>query len=94
MGTFRRKGTILTTTQAQTMLDNGFGVDVTNTTPLGTMYNKNGLWQDGAGRTEQSLAYFLPQDMELVVVANSPVGWPSQFFRDVVSNIYLANIKP
>ena len=45
----------------------------------------------GSGK---SLAYFLPQDMELVVVANSPVGWPSQFFRDVVSNIYLANIKP
>jgi CubicO group peptidase (beta-lactamase class C family) len=94
MGAFRRQGTIMSPAQAQTMLDNGFGVDVTNTTPLGTMYNKNGLWQDGAGRTEQSLAYFLPQDMELVVVANSPVGWPSQFFRDVVSNIYLANIKP
>jgi hypothetical protein len=27
------------------MLDNGFGVDVVNAAPLGTMYNKNGLWR-------------------------------------------------
>jgi len=42
---------------------------------------------------EQSLAYFLPQDMELVVLTNSPVSSPGKFFRDVVTNIYVANIK-
>jgi CubicO group peptidase (beta-lactamase class C family) len=94
MGTFRRGGSIMSTAQAQTMLDSGFGIDLIQSTPLGTLYNKNGLWQDGAGRVEQSLAYFLPQDMELVVLANSPVGNPAQFFRDVVTNLYLANIKP
>jgi hypothetical protein len=93
MGTFRRKGTILTTTQAQTMLDNGFGIDVKMSTPLGTLYNKNGLWQNGSGQVEQSLVYFLPQNMELVVLANSPICSPAQFFRDVVTNIYLSNIK-
>jgi hypothetical protein len=44
MGTFRRKGTIMSTTQAQTMLDEGFGIDVRMSTPLGMLYNKNGAW--------------------------------------------------
>jgi hypothetical protein len=91
MGAFRRKGTIMTTSQAQTMLDDGFGIDVRMWTPLGTLYNKNGRW--GGTHQEQSLAYFLPQNMELVVLANSPIGAPAQFFRDVVTNIYVANIK-
>jgi hypothetical protein len=83
----------MSTTQAQTMLDDGFGIDVRMSTPLGMLYNKNGAWGDASGRTEQSLAYFLPQNMELVVLTNSPVGSPSKSFRDVVTNIYLANIK-
>ena len=97
MGTFRRKGTIMTTQQAQTMLDNGFGIDVIQNTPLGKYYNKNGAWANGnppGESEEQSLAYFLPNEMELVVLTNSPVGSPEQFFRTVVTNIYLANIKP
>ena len=92
MSAFRRAGTIMTAKQAQAMLDNGFGIDVRMSTPLGTLYNKNGLWRDGSGRTEQSLAYFLPGNMELVVLANSPVA-PGLFFRDVVTNIFLANIR-
>jgi CubicO group peptidase (beta-lactamase class C family) len=94
MGAFRRQSAIVTPAQAQTMLDNRFGIDVVTSTTLGNVYNKNGFWMDGSGHTEQSLAYFLPQDMEMVVLANSPVGYPSQNFRDVVTSIYLANIKP
>lgn len=93
MGTFRRGGTIMTTGQAQTMLDDGFGIDLLLSTPLGELYNKNGLWEDGAGHVEQSLAYFLPGNMELVVLTNSPIGSTAKFFRDVVTSIYLANIK-
>jgi hypothetical protein len=51
------------------------GTPATSPSSLGEpagLYNKNGLWQSGAGQTEQSLAYFLPRDMELVVLANSP----------------------
>jgi len=92
MGTFRRNGTIMSTTHAQTMLDDGFGIDLIQGTPVGTLYNKNGLWADGAGHTEQSLTYFLPEDMELVVLANSPIGFPGQFFRDVVTNLYTSHI--
>jgi len=94
MGCFRRKGTIMSATAAQTMLDQSFGIDLTQSTGLGTLYNKNGLWQSGAGQTEQSLAYFLPRDMELVVLANSPIGTTREFFRNVVTNVYLDNIGP
>ena len=96
MGTFRRGGSIMSRTAAQTMLDNGFGIDLVGiSTPAGKLYNKNGLWHDGGAnsRTEQSLAYFLPEDMELVVLTNSPVGNPEKFFRDVVTQIYVDNIK-
>jgi len=94
MGCFRRQGTIMTTAAAQTMLDNSFGIDLIESTKLGTLYNKNGFWVSGSGQTEQSLAYFLPRDMELVVLANSPIGASNQFFRDVVTNIYLDSIAP
>jgi CubicO group peptidase (beta-lactamase class C family) len=94
MGHLRRNGTIMTTAQGQAMLDAGFGIDVKQSTPLGTLYNKNGRWGNAAGKQEQSLAYFLPQDMELVVLTNSPVGSPAKFFREVVTNLYLANVKP
>jgi CubicO group peptidase (beta-lactamase class C family) len=92
MNAFRRKGTIMSNAQAQTMLDNGFGIDVRTSTPLGKLYNKNGRWVNGS-REEQSLTYFLPQNMELVVLTNSPVGSPAKFFRDIVTDLYLANIK-
>jgi Bacterial tandem repeat domain 1/Beta-lactamase len=94
MGCFRRQGAIMSPAAAQSMLDAGFGIDLIEPTNLGTLYNKNGLWQSGVGQTEQSLSYFLPRDMELVVLANSPIGSPGQFFRDVVTNIYLDNIAP
>jgi CubicO group peptidase (beta-lactamase class C family) len=95
MGTFRRKGTIMPPSAAQTMLDDGFGIDMISNTPAGKLYNKNGLWHDAStnGRTEQSLAYFLPEDMELVVLANSPIGNPEQFFRSVVTQVYVDHIK-
>jgi hypothetical protein len=94
MGCFRRQGTIMSPAAAQTMLDDSFGIDLIASTPLGTLYNKNGLWGSGAGQTEQSLAYFLPRDMELIVLANSPIGSQGKFFRDVVTNIYLDSIAP
>jgi hypothetical protein len=96
MGTFRRQGSIMSPAKAQNMLDSGFGIDVIQDTAAGRLYNKNGLWQSGSGvlgRVEQSLAYLLPEDMELVVLANSPIGVPGKFFRSVVSDIYLANLK-
>jgi CubicO group peptidase (beta-lactamase class C family) len=92
MNHLRRKGTIMSAAHAQQLLDNRFGIDVKQDTPLGKLYNKNGRWTSN-GRDEQALAYFLPQGMELVVLTNSPVGAPAQSFRDTVTKLYLANVK-
>ena len=94
VGTFRRAGTIMSPGAAQTMLDNGFGIDVIASTALGTLYNKNGRWGAGSGQTEQALIYVLSRDMELAVLTNSKVGVTDQFFRDVITDAYEASIKP
>jgi hypothetical protein len=101
MGEFRRGGGILTPAAAQAMLDNGFGVDpfsgdsplpASLTTVAGNVYCKPGNWNDPKNQDEQSLAYFLPQDMELVVLVNSMVDeqpGTSNNFRYVVTQTYL-----
>ncbi len=66
-------------------------------TQAGVVYCKNGTWQDQPnGHMEQALAYFLPNDMELVVLGNSPVQGPrgTEFFRDVVTQAYVDNLVP
>jgi len=94
MGTFRRAGTILSTTQAQTMLDDSFGIDWIVQRPVdqALMYIKNGLWANGNGQTEQSVAFFLPDDMEMVVLVNSPINATSSFLASVVQNAYTQNV--
>jgi hypothetical protein len=110
MGEFRRGGRILTPAAAQSMLENMFGVDPFVTwkcappdkltlqvglqTLAGMVYCKNGDWHNASGQDEQSLAYFLPDDMELAVLVNSQlVGLPDTFFRDVVTQVYLDNLR-
>lgn len=75
MGTFRRGGTIVSPVQAQLMLDNGFGLNskLTTTTLPGKYYVKLGGLNDNKGHEEQCLAFFLPLNMELVVLVNSPL---------------------
>ena len=92
MGTFRRHGTIMTAIQAQAMLDGGFGIDWTAATPAGTYYAKNGFWYDGAGQTEQGVLFYLPHEMEFVLLVNSPVGTPAQFLYSLVADSYTSNI--
>ena len=104
MGEFRRGGGILMPADAQAMLDNGFGVDpfidgvalpTAKTTLAGNMYCKPGDWRDPSDRDEQSLAYFLPDDMELVVFVNSRVDGQTgatNKFRRVVTQAYLDNL--
>jgi CubicO group peptidase (beta-lactamase class C family) len=94
MATFRRSGAIVSTARAQTMLDNGFGIDWSVSTPLGRYYAKNGFWYNGSGQREQGVAFFLPQNMELVVLVNSPVGEgpAGEFLYTVVSDAYTGHI--
>jgi hypothetical protein len=106
---FRRGGSILTPDDAQHMLDNGFGVDplcgnsalpAALTTLAGNVYCKPGDWRDSPNppaRDEQSLAFFLPQDMELAVFVNSMVDGQTgetNKFRKVVKKAFLDSLTP
>jgi hypothetical protein len=108
MGEFRRGDNILPGVHAQAMLDLGFGVDPLKTdpsaplpaglsTPAGNVYCKPGDWHNN-GQDLQTLAYFLPLDMELVVFVNSTVNGlnagqqPTNLFRTLVTQAYLDNL--
>src|ERR1700722_9439146 len=58
MGAFRRSGTIMSPSDAQTLLTDGFGIDWSISTPLGFYYAKNGMWSDPCGHLEQSVAFY------------------------------------
>jgi Beta-lactamase len=94
MGTFRRAGTIMTTAQAQTMLDDLFGIDPNGyySTKAGPVYAKNGEGVGPANQLEQCAAYFLPEDMELVVFVNSPVGMDNKWLEGLVEGLYADNL--
>jgi len=87
MRTFRRAGTIMSAGRAQRMLDNGFGIDLTRNTSIGTVYGKGGWWQGGSNQVEQSNAFLLPRSMELVILANSPSCGGVGFFNQVADAI-------
>ena len=95
----RRRNTIVPATTAQYMLDNGLGIDQAVDTPAGKIYNKNGRWatecvgdtQDC--KTEQSVAYFLPNGMELAIFVNSPIGPEELSLRDLVRDAYINSLS-
>jgi hypothetical protein len=96
MGTFRRKGTIVPASKAKEAIEAGLGIDQIITTPAGTIYNKNGRWQNGStasADTEQSLVYFMPEDIELAVLVNSWIGTEQASLRGTITNAYLANLE-
>jgi CubicO group peptidase (beta-lactamase class C family) len=92
LDTVRRKGTILPKIKAQYMLDNYFGIDQMFDTPAGKIYNKNGGWGSG-GNSEQCVAYFFPNGMEVVLFVNSPIGAQGLSVRNTVRDAFLANLK-
>jgi len=88
----RRKNTIISASKAQYMLDNSFGIDQRENTPAGRVYNKNGAWGNQFG-TEQCVAYFLPQEMELVVFVNSPIGSSDFVLRNIVNEAFINSLS-
>jgi hypothetical protein len=114
MSAFRRDRSIVAPEFAQQMLDDGFGVDplvypvvdgkpfpAGLTTLAGEVYCKNGRWMDAqtaTRREEQCLAYFLPNDMELAIFANSRFPVPNiddlsePTFRDMVTQTIVDNL--
>lgn len=93
MDALRRKGTIMSKAKAQGMLAAGFGLDSGDgvTTPAGKLYHKNGRWQNG-GQVEQNVVFFLPEDMEVAVFVNSPIGAGDVFLRSLVQTAYTSNL--
>lgn len=92
MNHFRRKNTIIDSQKAQYMLDNSFGINGSKSTPAGTMYFRKGRWR-GNGKTEQCVAFFLPDNLEVVVLVNSPIG-PSGFsLRKLVGDVYENSLR-
>jgi hypothetical protein len=55
-------------------------------------YAKNGFWISSSGQWEQGVLFYLPLNMELVVVVNSPVGRAAQFLYSIVETAYTNNI--
>jgi CubicO group peptidase (beta-lactamase class C family) len=112
MGRFRREGSVLTPGQAQETLARGFAVDPTglprrenaDATLAGPVYAKNGLQWNGS-EIEQCVAFYLPDNMELVVFVNSPVfsvypssivhtGAPTgDFLLGLIAAIYADNLE-
>lgn len=89
----RRKNDILRKTEVQEGLDSYLGIDQVIETPAGKLYNKNGSWNNN-GRTEQSVIYFLPDNMELAVFVNSKIGnGQGKSLRARVKDAYLSSLK-
>ncbi|MDP3698633.1 MAG: serine hydrolase domain-containing protein [Nanoarchaeota archaeon] len=64
----RFKNTIIPAEKAQYMLDNKFGIDVIIDTPTGKIYEKNGYVTN-----MESIIVFLPNNINIVGYANSPI---------------------
>ncbi len=92
MHTYRRTNKIVPPSKAQAALDAGFGVDRITTTSAGKIYGKNGRWRDGSQRTEQSDILFMPDGMDIAVFTNSPIGPNAASLRNLVRDLYIANI--
>lgn len=95
MDHMRRKNTILPAQKAQLLLDSRFGIDQVIDTPAGKLYNKNGAWGTGDKKTEQCVAYFFPNDMEVVVFVNSPISNndPPFSLRGLVKDAFINNLQ-
>lgn len=96
MGTFRRKGTIVPANKAKEAIEAMLGLDQAIDTPAGTIYNKNGRWQTGSSPsadTEQSVVYFMPNNIEVAVLVNSWLGPEQASLRGTITNAYTSNLE-
>jgi CubicO group peptidase (beta-lactamase class C family) len=96
LGTFRHHEKIVSRARAQALLASKFGIDRIETAGAAAFYVKNGWWRnkaDGGLWMEQTVAYILPEGMELVVFTNSPVGRANEYLIDVVTGLYLRHVR-
>ena len=89
----RRHTDIFRGNEFQEALDAYLGIDQIIETPAGKLYNKNGRWRNN-GRTEQSVIYFLPDDIEVAVLVNSKINnGEGQSLRGRVKEAYLMSLR-
>ncbi|MBX3197604.1 MAG: hypothetical protein KF850_41350 [Labilithrix sp.] len=50
-------------------------------------------WTQTTSDFEQSVAYFLPEDMELVVLVNSQIGAQNGSLRGTINDAYVASLE-
>lgn len=94
LGTVRHRGTILSPGRVQALLEQKFGIDRVEPVGAASLYVKSGAWWDGPKtRMEQSVAYILPEGMELVVFVNSPIGADNDHFMGLVTDLYLEHVR-
>lgn len=91
---FRRGGGILTPQQAQQLLNVSFGLNSPLggfPAPTGNFYYKMGRWWNGPpdAQAEQAVVMVLPEDMELAVFVNSPLGPNDLVLQDFIGTLYL-----
>jgi hypothetical protein len=53
---------------------------------------RTGFWYDSAGQMEQAVLFYLPREMEFVLLVNSPVASPPEFLYSLVADAYTNNI--
>lgn len=93
MNLARRNNVIFRGNEFQEALDAHLGIDQIINTPAGKLYNKNGRWNYN-GKTEQSVIYFLPDDMEVAVLVNSKINnGEGTSLRTRVKEAYLNSLK-
>jgi CubicO group peptidase (beta-lactamase class C family) len=94
MASLRRGGKILSSGGAQKMLDDKFGIDYKLLTDAGLLYAKDGLWRNDEGQMEQCLVCFLPKDMEVALLVNSPIRGDAELeLIHMVARAYAANLN-
>lgn len=93
MDQVRRKNTILSSVRAQQLLDANLGINESISTPAGKLYYKTGYWGGGGGKVEQSVLYYLPEGMELVMLVNSPISANNWSLGALIKDLYLNNLE-
>jgi CubicO group peptidase (beta-lactamase class C family) len=97
VGEFRRGNTIVSPQRAIELMNLSYGLN----SPLngfpadtGPFYFKMGRWWNGPpdNQAEQSLVMVLPEDIELAVLVNSPLGPNDEVLQNFVGSLYLLSI--
>ncbi len=97
VGEFRRGVGIVSPQRARELMNASYGL---NSPPdgfpaaTGRFYYKMGHWWNGPpdNQAEQAFVMVLPEDMELVVLVNSPLGPDDLLLQDFIGSLYLLSI--